>query len=82
MNAARARRLFVVYGFASTHDALAAERALKDAGVPVVPVPAPGSLGSLCGIAMRVEPSDATRAEAAMSAAGQCWSGCSEMRDV
>jgi hypothetical protein len=63
-------RPFVVYGFESTHAALAAEAVLKDLGVAVVPVPAPKSIGRLCGIALRVEPADAERAEALLSNAG------------
>jgi len=50
----RARRPFVVLGFGSTHDALAAEDLLRDARIEVVPVPAPATLGALCGIALRV----------------------------
>jgi hypothetical protein len=57
-----AKRAFVVLGFASTHDALAAEALLKDLGVAAVPVPAPGELGARCGIALRLEPEDVQRA--------------------
>ena len=56
-------RRFVAYGFASVHDALAAESALASAGVAVVVIPSPRVLGELCGIALRVEP--ACGAEAA-----------------
>ena len=63
-------RPFVVYGFASVHDALAAEDALKAAGVFVVVIPPPAALPGKCGIAMRVEPGDAKAAEAAMVDAG------------
>jgi hypothetical protein len=80
--ASRQPRPFVVYGFASTHDALAAERALRDADVLVVPIPAPRTLGSLCGIAMRVEPDEVGRAEEALSGSGLQWSARSEMFDV
>ena len=64
------RRRFIVYGFASVHDALAAEAALKAAAVPVVVVPSPSELDELCGIAMRVLPGDAAAAEEAMERAG------------
>ena len=47
-------RRFQVYGFASTHDALAAEIALRKAGIEHRTIPPPGSAGSLCGIAVRV----------------------------
>lgn len=56
-------REFEVLGFGSTHEALAAESILKDMGVPLTVIPAPRALGSLCGIAIRVEPADAERAE-------------------
>ncbi len=58
----RERSEFIVLGFLSTHDALAAESILKDLGVPVVPVPAPQGIGALCGIALRLVPGDALRA--------------------
>ncbi len=53
----------VVLGFGTTHAALAAERLLLDIGVPVTPIPAPKDLGQLCGIALRLDPEDAPRAE-------------------
>lgn len=56
-------RTYTVLGFATTHDALDAERLLMDLGVPVTPVPPPGELGrGLCGIALRLAPADAERA--------------------
>lgn len=53
---------FIVFGFSSTQDALDAESLLEDMGIDVVPIPAPGELGKLCGIALRVEPGQADRA--------------------
>jgi hypothetical protein len=64
-------RPFVVYGFASVHDTLAAESVLKAAAIEVVAIPAPRELGELCGIALRVTPSDAEAAEHALIAGGQ-----------
>jgi hypothetical protein len=55
-------RSFVVFAFESTHVALDAEDALKAAGLAVVPIPTPASLGELCGLAMRVPPEQAQRA--------------------
>ena len=61
----RQLRRYVVLGFVTTHDSLAAEDALKEEGIPVTPVPTPGSLtGSLCGIVLRIEPADSDRARA------------------
>ena len=66
----RGLRTFVVYGFASVHDALAAESVLKGAGLAVSPIPSPKELGDLCGIALRVEPADAPHAERLLASAG------------
>jgi hypothetical protein len=63
-------RPFVVYGFASVHDTLAAEAALKAAGVTAVAIPSPRELGELCGIAMRVDPADAAAAEQVLASSG------------
>jgi len=79
---AREPRSFTVYGFATTHDALAAESAIREAGVPVVAIPAPRELGSLCGIALRVEVSDAPRLEDALAEAGVRWTGRVAITDV
>ena len=67
---ARALQRFAVFGFATTHEALRAERALKDAGLPVVPIPPPHSLGALCGIAMRVPANDAQEARLTLAETG------------
>jgi N-acyl-L-homoserine lactone synthetase len=78
---ARERRRFAVYGFATTHDALAAEAMLKAAGFSVVPIPAPRELGSLCGIALRLEIDEADRAEQAMTAGGTVPTAHAEIDD-
>lgn len=62
-------RPFVAFGFESVHDALAAEDALRLAGVPAVTIPSPHELGELCGIALRVEPGDESAAEDALARA-------------
>lgn len=61
---------YPVFGFATTHDALEAERELKQAGFAVVPIPAPRSLGSLCGIALRLPSEQASSAEEILTRAG------------
>ncbi len=78
----REEREFAVFGFASTHDALAAEALLKDAGLAVVPVPAPHELGALCGIALRLPPSDAGRARDVLVSASIQPTGEVAMSDV
>lgn len=72
---------FVVYGFATTHDALVAERALIAADVMHVTIPTPKSLGALCGIALRVPEPCTEAAEQALHAAGSVWTARVEMRD-
>ncbi len=78
----REPRIFAVYGFATTHDALAAESVVKAAGIAVIPVPAPRALGSLCGVALRVPLDEAEAAEAAVLAARAAWVSRIEMEDV
>ncbi len=73
---------FVVLGFATTHAALAAERLLLDIGVPVTPIPAPKGLGQLCGIALRLAPADAVRAEGALANADIAPKARTTMTDV
>jgi len=63
-------REFIAFGFRTTHEALAAERALVEAGIGVVPIPSPKSFGGLCGIAMRIEPAEESAALAALDHAG------------
>jgi hypothetical protein len=75
-------REFTVYGFDSTHDALSAERLLVDMGVTVTAIPSPSELGSLCGVALRIEPRDADRAERFLTASGLLWTGRTAVQDV
>ncbi len=64
------RRPFVVFAFDSTHVALDAEEALKAAALQVVPIPAPSTLGALCGLAMRLPPEQADRAREVLLSKG------------
>lgn len=78
----RPKSRYVVYGFATTHDALAAEQALMERGSPpFVTVPTPKVLGTLCGIALRLLPEHAPEAELGMREAGLQWSGSAEVED-
>jgi len=74
--------LFKVVGFASTHDALDAEALLLDLGIDAVPIPAPKALGTLCGIALRLEPADEKRALSYLSDAGIGVAAHGEVEDV
>ncbi len=75
-------RRFVAYGFASVHDALAAESALTSAGIAVTAIPSPRALGELCGIALRVDPARAGAAEAALESAGLPPRASAEIDDL
>ena len=78
----RAARRFVVFGFGSTHTALDAEALLSDLGIEVVPIPAPKSLGSLCGIALRIDPTDEARSRRYLEGAGIAIKSQGEVEDV
>lgn len=73
---------FIAYGFASVHDALAAESALRVATVSATAIPSPRALGELCGIALRVAPGDAAMAVAALTAAGLPPVATAEIDDI
>lgn len=79
---ARSPRTFVVLGFGSTHSALDAEALLLDMGIDVTPIPAPSALSSRCGIALRLEPGDLTRALRYLSRADNEPLGQAEIEDV
>lgn len=64
------KRPYAVLGFESVHDALAAEDALRADGIPVVTIPSPRELGELCGVALRLDPMDETKAVEAIGRAG------------
>ncbi len=67
----RKLRPYILFGFVTTHDALAAEEVLKKTGIPVSAVPTPSSLaGGLCGIALRIEPVDSDRVRAQLADRG------------
>lgn len=61
---------YIVFAFATTHNALEAEDVLKAGGFDVVPIPTPSGAPGRCGIAMRLPPSQADPAAAALKAAG------------
>ena len=75
-------RRFVVYGFASVHDAITAESVLTSAGIAVTAIQSPRALGELCGIALRVDPADARAAKAALEVAGLPPRASAEIDDI
>lgn len=79
---ARELRRFVVLGFASTHDALEAERVLQGVAMDVTPIPSPVGISSKCGIALRLEPEDEAEARRSLSIAGIGVEATTEMEDV
>lgn len=78
----RAPREFAAFGFESTHEALDAEALLGDLGIDVVPMPAPKTLGSRCGIALRLELADEERAATYLDAAGILINARGRIEDV
>jgi hypothetical protein len=46
----------VIFVFASTHQALAAEKALKEAGIRHAVINTPREFSSNCGISLRIDP--------------------------
>jgi transposase len=72
---------FTVFGFETTHDAMRAERVLEEAGVPVVLIPTPKVLGTLCGLAARVPRESATECAHALEGARVRVSATLEMDD-
>jgi len=78
----RQPRSYLVLGFASTHAALDAESLLEDLGIALTPIPAPKVLGSLCGIALRLEPADEDRALRYLEGAGIGISSSAVIEDV
>lgn len=53
----------VVFAFATTHWAMTAEDALREAGIPMQVIPLPGWIESGCGLAVRMDAAQRTRAE-------------------
>lgn len=68
----REKRRFVVFAFASTHDALQAEDVLQAVDIPVRVIPKPTAIGGAaeCGIAVRVPQEDAERARGVLAGGG------------
>lgn len=77
----RPARPFVVFGFASVHDCLAAESTLVKAGIPAVTIPSPREIGGLCGISLRCEPAQSGPALTALEVAGQSPIASAEITD-
>lgn len=64
------KRPYRVWGFSSTHDAIAAEDALLAAGIAAQTIPRPAEIGGAeCGISVRVPHEYEDAARAALEAA-------------
>ena len=77
----RERRTYVVFGFESTHDALSAEALLEDMGIEIVTIPTPASIGTQCGIALRMPPEQSERAARYLANAGLRLAARAEIQD-
>ena len=75
-------RPFVVFAFGSTHESLAAEEALLDAGFTVKVMPLPRTRGSLCGIALRLPLEERSAAAAELARHGIVVAAQDEIEDV
>lgn len=78
----RSSKPFVVFAFGSTHESLAAEEVLLDAGLTVRPVPLPRHRGSLCGIALRLPPEEEHVAHSELAEHGIFVAARDEIEDV
>lgn len=78
----RIPRPFVVFGFGSTRESLAAEEVLLDAGLTVKPVPLPRHRGGLCGIALRLPPEQEQAAHSELAEHGISVAARDEIEDV
>jgi len=75
-------RPFVVFAFGSTHESLAAEEALLDAGFTVKVMPLPRTRGTLCGIALRLLPEQRHAALEELARHGLAVAAQDEIEDV
>ena len=65
----------IVFTFHSTHAAMAAEDALREAGFALEIVPPPPPLSAGCGLAIRLSASDEQAAVSTLSDVGLAWLG-------
>lgn len=66
----------ILLTFATTHNAIRAERLLLQAGLPVRVMPLPGEIRAGCGLGMRVPLPQRQAAEAALRQGGTALEGC------
>ncbi len=66
----------VVLAFPSTHFAMAAEDALREAGIPFLVIPLPEWLAAHCGLALRLDEADADAAVEELARRGIRLEGC------
>jgi len=69
----------VVFTFATTHEAMAAEDVLQDAGIAFEVVPPPRELTAGCGLALRVSLARAGDAVEAMQRSAAPWEALHEL---
>ena len=68
-----------VFTFATTHQAMAAEDILREAGVPLEVVPPPRELSPGCGLALKVSLGDVPVARATLEEKGASWDAIHEL---
>lgn len=71
----------VVLAFPSTHYAIAAEDALREAGIPFLVIPLPEWVAAHCGLALRLDEATAGVAVEELSRRGIRLEGCYDEPD-
>jgi len=68
-----------IFTFATTHQAMAAEDLLREAGIGLEVVPPPRELSPGCGLALRVLLRDVAAARLALTSRGAVWDAVYEL---
>ena len=68
-----------IFTFAATHQAMAAEDVLRQAGIGLEVVPPPPGLSPGCGLALRVSLRDVAAARCALATGGAAWEAVHEL---
>ncbi len=68
-----------IFTFATTHQAMAAEDILRQAGIELEVVPPPRELSPGCGLALRVSLRDVAAARLALTSRGAVWDAVHEL---
>jgi hypothetical protein len=70
---------YAIFTFATTHQAMAAEDILRQAGIGLEVVPPPRELSAGCGLALRVSLSQVAAARLALTSREAVWDAVHEL---